>query len=246
MQPTDLTCPARDCEATELVKTFPARFPHISCFYFKRYALVDSVEVRLNMKEVRSLAAESIQRLLERYADPKVLVDQMLKHADDNESSEWIEVCATDFPTRFLELQEQSRSDGRAVALCSFCRDKNDAEWHIPMMDFRIESGNNIGPQTAALLAAMATLHKKNILLKEDGVLLNSGNSFHYYGFTLLDRVNWIRFMTACLLLEPFVDVRYISHRLLAGRAALRITEVTGKKKTPMVIATVGHHFSDT
>lgn len=116
------------CKAADFIKVFPARYPDISHFYFKTYSLVDSVEVRLDMKEVRSLAAESIRRLLEKHPDPFVLFGQLLKHVYDDESNDYIEVRAEDFSTKLLELELQCRADGKALALSSLCRHKDDSE----------------------------------------------------------------------------------------------------------------------
>jgi hypothetical protein len=102
--------------------------------------------------------------------------------------------------------------------------------WHIPMMDFRIKSSTNID-QLCLLKECLCKLKQT------DGVLLNSGKSYHYYGFRRLSHQEWMRFMTACLLLEPLVDVRYIAHRILAGKASLRLTATPQKKKVPELVA---------
>jgi hypothetical protein len=153
----------------------------------------------------------------------------MLKGTDVNESSSWIRVSAVEFASGFFQLQSECHDRGEALALCSFCEDSSSGELHIPIMDFRIES------ETGAHLNLL-----KEVLTKvgqTDGVLLNSGKSYHYYGFRLLTERDWRRFMVTCLLLGPLVDIRYISHRLLAGTAALRLMTAPGKPKAPEVVA---------
>lgn len=69
------------------------------------------------------------------------------------------------------------------------------------------------------------------------GVMLESGRSYHFYGFKILAHEDWVRFMANCLLFAPLSDVRYIGHRLLEGACDLRITEIEGK--FPRVVAVV-------
>ncbi len=47
----------------------------------------------------------------------------------------------------------------------------------------------------------------------------------------LLSRQEWIRFMIACLLLEPLADIRYIAHRMLVGKPSLRLTDVPSQRE---------------
>jgi hypothetical protein len=54
--------------------------------------------------------------------------------------------------------------------------------------------------------------------------MLISGNSYHFYGRTLLEHRDWVKFIGRSLLLEPLVDVRYLGHCLLDGFASLRIS----------------------
>lgn len=95
---------------------------------------------------------------------------------------------------------------------------------HIPMMDFmecnldRIKRG----------------LH---YLGEYEGVILNSGRSFHYYGFYLLDPEGWRRFMGKCLLLPGLVEPRHVGHRLVDGYCCLRLTACSAKPKTPKLVA---------
>jgi hypothetical protein len=98
------------------------------------------------------------------------------------------------------------------------------------MMDVRIESGKDIG-QLRLLKECLRKLRQT------DGVLLNSGRSYHYYGLRRLSQCEWMRFMTACLLLEPLVDIRYIARRMLAGKASLRLTDAPQKAKAPEIVA---------
>lgn len=216
--------------AVDLVGTFPAKFPNISCFYFKSYAPEPSVEQRLDLKQVATLAGLSTRQLLAHDSNVAELVEQMLTDIDVDESTGWTEVRAGDLASKLPQLQTECDGRGEVLALYSHCRDLRGCELHIPMMDFRIKSGDDYG---------QLNLMKKalNKIGQSDGVLLDSGNSYHYYGFQLLNESHWRWFMAACLLLEPLVDVRYISHRMLAGKAALRLTTARLKPKAPEIVA---------
>lgn len=92
---------------------------------------------------------------------------------------------------------------------------------HIPLMDFscRDFSGNETElPQNRADI---------EYFLREagydEGVILFSGRSFHYYGTRLMNVEEWRVFMANCLLSE-ITDKRYIGHRLKDGWGTMRLS----------------------
>jgi len=222
-------CAKTGRNAVELVGTFPQKFPSVRYFYFKAYEPRPGVEERLNVRNVRTLAGLLIGELLAHYPNAADLIEQMLRGINVQSTGE-IEVSAADLTSRLPQLEAECRLRGEALALYSMCRKANGNKLHIPMMDFRIESGDDIG-QLNLLIQALTRLGQ------EHGVLLDSGKSYHYYGFKPLKEPEWQRFIAACLLLEPLVDVRYIAHRMLEGKAALRLTTVPRKPKSPEVVA---------
>ncbi len=125
----------------------------------------------------------------------------MLRGTNIDESVNRKEICAADFASKFPLLCTDCERRREALALCSVCKDTSSNTLHIPMMDFRIESGKDDG-QPNLLKEALKKLGQTN------GVLLDSGKSYHYYGFQLLAEHEWRRFMAISLLLEPLVDVR--------------------------------------
>jgi hypothetical protein len=211
-------------KAVELVAAFPFIFPSVSCFYFKSYRPVPGVKVRLKVNEL------SIQELRARYPKPDTLVSEMLKHVNDDETKSSIEICADELVVRLPQLAAECSERKEALAVYSLCRAKNGDELHIPMMDFSFKAGLDNG-DVDLLHAAVKGVRQQR------GVIVDSGNSYHYYGLRLLPQSEWRWFMAGCVLLEPLVDVRYISHRLLAGKAALRLTTAPGKDKEPSVVS---------
>ena len=74
------------------------------------------------------------------------------------------------------------------------------------------------------------------------GVVLESGRSYHYYGFNLLTQSQWLKFMATALLFTGFTDSRHIAHRILSSEARLRIAKIDGSDRylmTPKVVAIV-------
>lgn len=95
------------------------------------------------------------------------------------------------------------------------------------MIDFRVPPGDY---GLAAVREAVARMGIKR------GAILDSGRSYHFYGFDLLTQKQWWEFMAQCLLLGPLTDVRYIGHRLLEGMGILRLTATPLKPKAPVVV----------
>jgi len=117
---------------------------------------------------------------------------------------------------------------------------KDFTEAHIPMMDFKcMPNPKNLQNVKEGL---------KTIVKEKKGFILETGESYHYYGVKLLSNDEWLDFMGKCLLTngirdkeqtEDLVDERYVGYRILARHCCLRIT--TDKEKTflPKVVATL-------
>jgi hypothetical protein len=214
-------------KAIEFVATFSVTFSTVVYFYFKSYRPVPGVKDRLKVKDL------SIQELRARYPNPAALIKEMLRHVNDDETKRSIEVRAKELVLRLPQLAAECKERREALAVYSLFRDKNGRKLHIPMMDFQLKSGSDDG-QLNFLQSAVSGIRQKH------GIILDSGNSYHYYGSRLLAEDEWRWFMAGCVLLEPLVDVRYISHRLLSGKGALRLTTAPGKDTEPLLKMTIG------
>jgi len=115
--------------------------------------------------------------------------------------------------------------DQDGLALCSEVRVLEGYTAHIPMLDFVCERDE----------ANKATISAMLQLIGQAGVIAHSGNSYHFYGVSLLTFDEWTRFMGQALLLAPFVDARFIAHRLLDGESRLRIFAKTKQPNVPVV-----------
>lgn len=108
---------------------------------------------------------------------------------------------------------------------------------HISMMDF------NQGKTKQGLNLVVERLKRGKI---SSGWVLETGESYHYYGSQLLTEPEWIDFMGTCLLtsvvhsrenIEQVADPRYIGHSLKRGGCVLRITTRAIKNFEPKVVA---------
>jgi hypothetical protein len=164
------------------------------------------------------------------------LIDRLTSHTEANEVAGRRAVRSEDLPGWLDEVLPQYPEDGtKNLVVCSRVEDRRQGGRqhgttvrHIPMMDFRCEPSDR---NRELVIMAMRKLGQQN------GVVLESGRSYHYYGFDLLDEASWRDFMYRCLLLAPFTDSRYIGHRLLGGTARLRISASRHKPAVPHVVA---------
>jgi len=211
--------------AIELAKTFPEKFPDVRFFYLKRYPPTAGAAKKHDLAKLATFSGKTLvkHRFARRIAD-------LLKGIDVDESTSWIKVPADQLAAELARLKAECRKSREGLALCSMCEDAAGRKLHIPMLDFRIGTKGDYGQ---IKLLTKALRHSR----EEDGAIVNSGDSYHYYGFRLLSPDDWQRFMAAWLLLGPLVDVRYIGHRLMARTAALRLNAAPPlKPKEPWVV----------
>lgn len=117
---------------------------------------------------------------------------------------------------------------------------------HIPQIDFELP----ISPKAQEILIRI--LYEKIVPDFGRGALLESGNSYHFWGTErlLLRRdwgvhfeIDWVDFMAVMLLtsghqIVNLVDVRWVAYSLLRGATVLRVSAKT-KKMLPRVVALV-------
>jgi hypothetical protein len=68
------------------------------------------------------------------------------------------------------------------------------------------------------------------------GIILESGRSYHGYGMELLSEKEMLTFFGQCLLFSGFIDERCIGHRLIDMEMCLRITANHLRPEIPKVI----------
>lgn len=213
-------------EASGLVlrlSTLQPRLRQLSFVIFTPYA---GVEDRIHIGAKVPLENRSATEILA--SKPQAaLLDELLRH-ESQPKREIIHVDTRNLSESRLNLMIRALPPGAALGLCSACRVHKAPPMHIPMMDFRIP------PSDVGLAVLRDALYRMGI---QRGVLLDSGRSYHFYGFDLMNQSQWWEFMARTLLVAPFTDVRYVAHRLLEGTSILRLTKTPLKPKTPVVVS---------
>jgi hypothetical protein len=125
----------------------------------------------------------------------------------------------------------------------------NEAKF-IPMLDFVCEKNDANGRLLAALVRQ---IHENEEIGIESGFLLETANSYHYYGRSVLSYERWTKFIAFSLLLHPpahylefamlcgassKIDTRFLAHSLIAGQGSLRIS-ADPDGRLPRVIAMI-------
>jgi hypothetical protein len=154
------------------------------------------------------------------------VVSDFLHH--DNGSNEQWQVHLNDLTAEILRAKIASLPGNLALALDSKCTFQDASVRYIPMMDFKPHPDANNLEMLKEFLKAIAC----------DGIIVDSGASYHFYGFGFLDHGDWIKFIGKCLL-TPWSDSRWIGHSLIAGGGALRISTNEYKQKLPSVCTIV-------
>lgn len=98
---------------------------------------------------------------------------------------------------------------------------------HIPMMDFRCQKSRENLSRIKKLLETIG---------EKEGVILDSGRSYHYLGVNPISEKDWLIFLGKCMLSE-LVDQRYIGHRLIDLCGILRISACALRPKVPTVVS---------
>lgn len=120
-----------------------------------------------------------------------------------------------------------SLRDDEELALHSKVR-RRDRNYHIPMIDFVCKDWSY------RLESELANYLPRSVV--RELLVFSSGRSFHAYGLTLLEPKEWHELMGRLLLINPpdavpYVDTRWIGHRLIGGFSSLRWSCNTGAYK---------------
>ncbi len=151
---------------------------------------------------------------------------ETIRHDYTDESKGEFELHVNELTEDFLLQRIRSLPEDSALGLSSVCKLKDGSKAHLPLLDFRHSTG---GGNDALVVKAVRAIGF------ERGFVVESGRSYHFYGLSTLDQDEWVSFLGRSLLLAPIIDVRYIAHRLIAGRCVVRISTSKLKPKMPFV-----------
>ena len=122
---------------------------------------------------------------------------------------------------------EGTPASGEVRALCSRVLLRDGTVAQLPLLDFRCA----VSPANQEAIAlAMKSMGQHR------GALLESGRSYHFYGYDPLEPGEWVRFMSRAILLAPLIDVRYLAHCLIEGLACLRVDTHSTHPAEPVVV----------
>jgi len=145
-------------------------------------------------------------------------------------------------PRRDLEVEADQWEDGlwtqllaglapeRMLVFSSRVRLHTGEERHIPLLDLHCpasEQNEELGALAVELMDVGG------------GFLLQSGESYHFYGKELLDGRALVRFLGQALLLAPVIDRAWIAHQLIEGACALRISNKPSGSGEPVVVRAI-------
>ena len=126
-----------------------------------------------------------------------------------------LEVESATCSAHVLESLCQNRAPDQSLALLSSVETDNGDVAHWPMLDFHVPA-SDVNCQLA--LDALSCLESG------PGVLMFSGQSYHFIGEVLLAPDALVSFLARALLLHPIVDRSWLAHQMLERRCALRIS----------------------
>ena len=122
-------------------------------------------------------------------------------------------------------------SEYEVLSFCSKVKLKDGSLRHIAMMNFHPEENVDLTHIRRAI---------QYICGSREGVLLDSGRYYHYWGNFLLSEIEWMKFLGDFLMPTVIVSPRYIGHQLFNGSCTLRLTsDLTYKPQVPTVIETI-------
>ena len=155
-----------------------------------------------------------------------VSVERLQRHSPTREGIFWLK--REEITVGRLDAIAKSLVGERVLAVASKAKVSNFRKtFHIPMMDFNCEASPENLDKIQEFLEGIS----------QEGVVLASGRSYHFYGIKLMTKDESSVFFGKCLLLSGYIDHRYIGHRLIDGFANLRISAEIRRPLIPKVVA---------
>jgi len=221
---------------TKFIHALCGHYPNIAELRFRKYVPTDGLSERLRslkapdskwLTAAKSIALQTGTMLWSVVAEmvikegkqlPRDALIEALVHRH-TESERTLVLTRREMLHGGLKLIAKGLRGAESLALCSEVRLIEGHGAHIPMLDFACA-------KTPANQSAICSMLRE---IGQNGVVVDSGKSYHFLGASILTSDEWIRFMGRALLFAPFIDTRFIGHRLLDGECTLRLTAKGGK-----------------
>ncbi|WP_433464379.1 hypothetical protein [Spirillospora sp. CA-128828] len=166
----------------------------------------------------------------------ELVLDSAANHQSMSRHAKHIDVPADDLTIENIRRLAAARGSDEILALSSRVRLQSRSGYaHIPMLDFRIRPSSENEQLAVDILTRMPA----------SGTLLNSGNSYHFYGDDLLSEKQLMEFLGRAALFAPFVDQRWIAHQMIEGACALRVSSGKTFPHGPTYVRTVSVSVED-
>jgi hypothetical protein len=168
--------------------------------------------------------------LLSRNAGSEIqekVLDEAAHHQSMTGAARHIRLAASELTSGVLSSFSETLKERQTLLFSSRISLPSGGELHMPMLDFRIR------PESNNERLAVGVIQR----IKMPGTLLNSGNSFHFYGTRLLHgQAGLAQFLGTASLFSPFVDQRWIGHQMIEGACALRVSAGKTFPDPPIVV----------
>lgn len=199
-------------KAEEVFREVIAQNPDICAFSFLIYTpLPTSGENAFENSEPIWVSVDALK-------DKNLLIN--LSNAVIEQSSDY---------TGFIDSDEEEIVLHDGIAICSLVRMRDGTVKHIPLIDFDNELDSD-----PVVIDDMKMMNEAILSLGQNGYLLDSGNSSHFWGVNLMAEEEWKRFMSMMEVAE-FYDEDGYEHKVFdkgfvirnskRGYSALRIYE---------------------
>jgi hypothetical protein len=146
---------------------------------------------------------------------PRAIVESALYHQDVDTRSERRLTVSGNLSADIQAVIDECPPD-EMVVLTSRVTTAQGENRHIPMLDFSSKS---------SIPGAEPSVRNAVQVLGQDGLLVSSGRSYHFFGDSLLDENEFRDFLARALLLAPITDDRWIAHQLISGFCCLRVSD---------------------
>jgi len=235
--------PEANADAVSLWEALVGRASSVAAIYTFDYAPLSPIQQRIRLAPSEALAVDEARSASARgdVSFWDALMWNGLRR--DAFSDAFLDAATTNHP-RTIEAVPITREDvidgrlrgrvqgvalDRVVAIVSRVQTVSGEIAHFPLLDLRCP----VGPEGDAVAVRVASR-----LLKQGGVVLRSGRSYHVVGQTPVSATELHRFLAQSLFYTPVVDRRYVAHHLLRGECTLRISASQTEPNPPLVVST--------
>lgn len=154
--------------------------------------------------------------LLSCFGGPNPPLDLLRAASYHNPSTTHLRVLERDdVSVDVLHALAEDVSTAHLLAVSSLVENQDGSICHIPMLDFHCPAS----PENLGLVKCVGSQ-----LSVGGGFILESGESYHFYGLRLLKAEELAAFLGRALLYAPIVDKCWVAHQLIESACALRIS----------------------